>query len=121
MLAGNGENMNAVTKEFDTGPLSGIRIVDSTSVQMGPYATMLLADLGADVIKIESPQGDTSRQTSPYVNKGMGHTFLNINRNKRSVALNLKHSEGRAVLLEISRNADVFVYNMRPQALETGV
>ncbi len=105
--------------EKSHGPLFGIRVIDLTSVQMGPYSTLILADLGADIIKVESPleDGDSTRQSVPTRSPGMGQNFLNSNRNKRSIALNLKHPEGRAALLALVRDADVLLYNMRPQAM----
>ena len=99
------------------GALNGVRVLDMSTVLMGPCATQILADLGADVIKIEALEGDISRQSYPARSAKMGHTFLNNNRNKRSVALNLKHAEGRAALLALCRRTDVFVYNFRPQAM----
>ena len=89
-----------------SGPLAGVRVVDMTTVAMGPYATQILGDMGADVIKVESPEGDVFRNAAPMRHHGMGAAFLNLNRNKRSI-----------VLLELLAVADVFVSNTRPQAL----
>jgi crotonobetainyl-CoA:carnitine CoA-transferase CaiB-like acyl-CoA transferase len=100
-----------------TGPLAGIRILDLTSVILGPYATQILADFGADVIKIEAPAGDIMRHVGPMRNPAMGHIYLNLNRNKRSVALDLKNPEARDALRKLSETADVLVTNVRPAAM----
>jgi crotonobetainyl-CoA:carnitine CoA-transferase CaiB-like acyl-CoA transferase len=99
------------------GPLDGVRILDLTTVVMGPYATQILADLGADVVKLEPPEGDVMRYNAPMRSKGMGHIFMNANRNKRSAVLDLKTESGRAACLAIAKTADVLVYNIRPQAM----
>src|SRR6202008_307803 len=99
------------------GPLHGIRIVDLTSVVSGPSATMLLADQGADVIKVESLEGDFTRHVSNR-RGGMAANYLNNNRNKRSVALDLKEPRGKAVLMRLIAGADVFVQNFRPGVIE---
>jgi crotonobetainyl-CoA:carnitine CoA-transferase CaiB-like acyl-CoA transferase len=99
-------------------PLSGVRILDLTTVLMGPYATQLLGDFGADVIKIEAANGDSVRGIGPMRHKGMGAAFLAVNRNKRSIVIDLKRPQGRELLLDMARRADVLVYNLRPHVME---
>jgi crotonobetainyl-CoA:carnitine CoA-transferase CaiB-like acyl-CoA transferase len=100
-----------------TGPLKGVKILDLTAVVMGPSATMLLGDMGADVVKIENGTGDTMRWIGPFRHDGMGPMFLQGNRNKRSVMLDLKTASGKAALLALAARADVLVSNVRPQGL----
>ncbi|WP_336161995.1 CaiB/BaiF CoA transferase family protein [Amycolatopsis sp. VC5-11] len=99
------------------GPLDGVRILDLTSNFMGPYASLLLADLGADVAKVEPPEGDTTRGVGPRRSPGMAAIFLHLNRNKRSLVLDLKHPDGRDALLRMTRSADVLLYSLRPAAM----
>ena len=100
-----------------SGPLQGLRVLDLTTVLMGPYATQLMADMGADVVKIEPPGGDTVRGIGPMRNPGMGHIFLHVNRNKRSLVLDLKQADGLAAFYRLAETADVVIYNIRPQAM----
>jgi formyl-CoA transferase len=99
------------------GPLHGIKVIDMTSVLMGPFASQALGDMGADVIKVEAPDGDLVRQIGPGRHPGMGPIFLNTNRNKRSLTLDLKQPAGIEVLRRLLADADVLVYNVRPNAM----
>lgn len=100
-----------------TGPLAGVRVLDLTSVIMGPFATQILAQLGAEVIKVEAPDGDNMRHVGPMRHPGMGHIFLHANAGKQSIALDLKHPEGREAALRLAEECDVLVSNVRPRAL----
>jgi crotonobetainyl-CoA:carnitine CoA-transferase CaiB-like acyl-CoA transferase len=98
------------------GALDGIRILDLTSVLMGPSATQMLAEMGAEVIKIEAQSGDTTRGIGPGRTPSMGSNFLNMNRGKRSVALDLKRASGVRVVERMVSWCDVFSHNIRTQA-----
>ncbi len=100
------------------GPLAGIRILDLTTVGFGPYGTQILGDYGAEVIKVEAPEGDITRGIAPARNAGMGHFFLNANRNKRCIVLDLKKPAGRDALLKLVETADALISSVRPAAME---
>lgn len=99
------------------GTLTGYRVVDLTTVLMGPFATQILGEMGADVIKVEPPTGDVTRALGPMRSKGMGALYLNTNRYKRSICLDLKQKSAKDALLALVDTADVLVSNIRPEAL----
>ena len=99
------------------GPFDGLRVIDLTTVVVGPYTSQFLGDLGADVIKVEAPEGDLSRLVGPHRNPGMTSQWMHVNRNKRSVVLDLKTEGGKRAMESLIRTADVFVHNMRPEPL----
>jgi crotonobetainyl-CoA:carnitine CoA-transferase CaiB-like acyl-CoA transferase len=100
------------------GPLAGIRVIDITTIVLGPIATQILGDMGANVIKVEPPDGDSTRYIGPSRTHAMGSYFASLNRNKRSLALDLKKPAPRAALLRLLETADVLVHNMRPAAAQ---
>ena len=100
------------------GPLTGFRVLDLTQFILGPVATQILGDYGADIVKIEQPDGDLNRMIGPSRYPGMSAMFLGMNRNKRSVVLNLKRPEALAALQRMIDAADVFVHSMRPSSAE---
>jgi len=101
-----------------SGPLEGVRVIDITINVLGPVATQILGDMGADVIKVEAPEGDPMRRLGPGRHPNMAAFFLNVNRNKRSIALDLKNPTAHAALMRLVDAADVFVHNMRAPAAE---
>ncbi|MGJ8563554.1 MAG: CaiB/BaiF CoA transferase family protein [Alphaproteobacteria bacterium] len=106
-----------IESKLGDGPLANVKVLDLTSVFMGPLATACLADLGADVIKVESPAGDVIRAIGPGGEDGVGAIFQHLNRNKRSIVLDLKAPDDLNTLLELVKDADVLVYNIRPAAM----
>src|SRR5436309_3728921 len=98
------------------GPLAGIRVIDVTIAVLGPVATQILGDMGAEVIKVETPDGDPMRQIGPARHPGMAAYFLNLNRNKKSLVLDLKRPEAQEAMRRLAATADVLVHNMRPAA-----
>jgi crotonobetainyl-CoA:carnitine CoA-transferase CaiB-like acyl-CoA transferase len=100
-----------------TGPLKGIRIVDLTAMVFGPYATQIMADMGAEVIKVEPPAGDNTRFINAGTAEGLGGVFVNVNRGKKSVVLDLRSEEGKEALRRLIARADVFIHSMRGKAI----
>src|SRR5436190_15194368 len=99
-----------------SGPLAGIRVIEVAIAVLGPLASQVLGDMGAEVIKVEPPEGDPMRQIGPARNPGMAAYFLNVNRNKKSLVLDLKRPAAREAMRRLAATADVFVHNMRPGA-----
>ena len=108
--------MTALSTE-NKGPLAGIKILDLTTVVMGPFATQILGDMGAGIIKVEAPGGDNMRWVGPMKNPGMGHIHMHLNRNKRSLVLDLKKPEGIDAIKRLIAQTDALLYNVRPQAM----
>ncbi|RJF91256.1 CoA transferase [Sphingomonas cavernae] len=97
--------------------MAGVRVIDLTAMVMGPYATQIMADMGADVIKVEPPAGDNTRFISVAPEPGMSGVFVNVNRGKRSIVLDLQSDEGKAALRALIADADVFIHSMRAKAI----
>lgn len=104
-------------KPRGSGPLSGVRVIDLTSMVFGPYATQIMADMGADVIKVEPPSGDATRYISVGPTPDMAGVFVNVNRGKRSIVLDLQSDDGKAALRALLEQADIFIHSMRSKAI----
>ena len=104
-------------KPRGAGPLSGVRVIDLTSMVFGPYATQIMADMGADVIKVEPPSGDATRYISVGPTPDLAGVFVNVNRGKRSIVLDLQSDDGKAALRALLEQADVFIHSMRSKAI----
>jgi len=100
------------------GPLHGVRVIDLTTILLGPYATQMMGDMGADVIKVEAPGGDSIRNVGCPPADGMGSMFLGCNRNKRGLVLDLKTPRGKEAFMRLAESAQVMLHNMRPQAID---
>ncbi|MBT6211364.1 MAG: CoA transferase [Woeseia sp.] len=109
--------MSKEKQKSPKGPLNGVRVVDLTAVVMGPYSTQIMADMGADVIKIEPPGGDIMRNVSVGPEPGMSGVFVNLNRGKKSVVLDLRTQSGKMTLRTLIEKADVFIHSMRAKAI----
>lgn len=99
------------------GPLRGVRVIDLTTMVMGPYCTQIMADMGADVIKVEPPEGDATRYISAGPAPDMSGVFVNVNRGKRGIVLDLRTDEGKAAMAALTATADVFIHSMRAKAI----
>jgi len=104
--------------ESKPGPLDGVKILDLSTVLLGPYAGQIMGDLGADVIRVESPQSDVTRWSGDATAPGFGHLFLNANRNKRSLCLDLKQDDAKKILTELIKDTDVLLHNIRLEGIE---
>src|SRR5215468_2147811 len=113
-----GDDVSSAADSARPGPLDGILIADFSRVLAGPYCTMLLADLGATVIKVESPDGDDTRLWMPPARESVSTYYLSINRNKRSVTFDFKQSQDLSLAHELSARADVFIENFKPGGLK---
>jgi crotonobetainyl-CoA:carnitine CoA-transferase CaiB-like acyl-CoA transferase len=109
--------MSSVSSGSSGGPLAGVRVVDLTAMVMGPYCTQIMADMGADVIKVEPPQGDDTRYVSVGPVRGMSGVFVNVNRGKRSITVDLKSEPGKTALRALIERSDVFIHSMRAKAV----
>lgn len=116
-MTSNQESSEKPGKTTAQRPLAGVRVIDLTSVLMGPLCTQILADYGADVIKVEPPEGDIMRHAGPLKNPQMGPIYLHVNRNKRSIMLDLKRDAAREALLRLCATADLFIHNIRPAVM----
>src|ERR1700693_5135317 len=105
-------------KQASRGPLSHLRVLDLTLFLSGPYATQILGDLGAEVIKVESPEGDMTRRLPPHFVGSESVYYLSVNRNKRSLTVDMKNESGRALIRELARRCDIVVENFRPGILQ---
>jgi len=109
--------VESMAKKSAKGPLNGVRVLDMTAVLMGPYCTQILSDLGAEVIKIESPEGDITREIGPGKRAGASGLFATLNRGKRGIELDLKQPEAIEAVLQISKSCHVFIHSTRPAAM----